>query len=124
MPSDNLKNETQLHFAVGGAVYAIPVSDVECVVSVPVKSITRLPDDKSGRILGLFNYRGNIAAIAVIEGFPEVSLDECEDILVLLLSCNGKRFGIAVDNVYDVSDKARGDIKKVLSVLTLYNGKL
>ena len=96
------KDERQfVSFLVAGEEYAIPIENVQEIVSVP-EHITKVPNSES-TILGIMNLRNKVLPLASLRrlfGFPEESLTEQSRIVVL--SLGELSVGIVVDNVREV----------------------
>ncbi|MCI4454089.1 MAG: chemotaxis protein CheW [Thermodesulfobacterium sp.] len=96
------KDERQfVSFLVAGEEYAIPIENVQEIVSVP-EHITKVPNSES-TILGIINLRNKVLPLASLRrlfGFSEESLTEQSRIVVL--SLGELSVGIVVDNVREV----------------------
>jgi purine-binding chemotaxis protein CheW len=96
------KDERQfVSFLVAGEEYAIPIENVQEIVSVP-EHITKVPNSEN-TILGIINLRNKVLPLASLRrlfGFSEESLTEQSRIVVL--SLGELSVGIVVDNVREV----------------------
>ncbi|WP_423792966.1 chemotaxis protein CheW [Methanocaldococcus indicus] len=107
-------------FKLGENEYGLKVDEVREVLKLKKGDITPLPNAPS-YIVGVTNIRGEITPIIDLKGKLGIydnyeSLDDKEELLVMVIEVNNQTFGILVDGVNDVMQISKDTITPVSSI--------
>jgi purine-binding chemotaxis protein CheW len=96
-------------FALDGQLYGLPILDVqEVLCQFDIEPVPGAPDE----VLGVINLRGTVVTVLDLRrrlGVPAVGIGAEHRIVVI--ECEGERFGLLVDHVADVRKVIDGAIK-------------
>lgn len=98
-----------LLFRIGGETFAAELAAVEEAVEVP--ALHGLPEMRNG-MLGMFDLRGRMLPVFSATDALGVALSG-HSAATLVMRANGKRVGIAVEDVEDVVDADCSDLRNV-----------
>lgn len=101
-------------FRLGASYLAFPGCDVKEIL--PAGDIAWVPGTPDF-LPGIINVRGDIESVVDIRGFLGIPLDEAQYPFILLVSTEGLRSGVLVEEVLDVADVAAGSIDAPLATL-------
>lgn len=101
-------------FRLGTSYFAFPGCDVKEIL--PAGEIAWVPGTPAF-LPGIINVRGDIESVVDIRYFLGMPLDATEYPLTLLVSAEGLRSGVLVEEVLDVADVSAGSIDAPLATL-------
>ncbi|MGG7176612.1 chemotaxis protein CheW [Clostridium paraputrificum] len=104
-----------LIFSLNGEHYATEISDVERILGYT--EATGMPDVPDF-VEGIINYESRILPIInLARKFNFISEEKKESTKIIVIKKNEKKFGITVDNVYEVTD-VRNDLFEEAPLIT------
>lgn len=116
--------DRRLMVTVGGQRYALPVMDVESVLSVRRGDVSSVPFDQSGRIRGIFMDHGSVVPLVRREGMAAASDTAGSDTLtVVILRHKAWRLALAVDKAEAVTAASAEISVPLLTAAMLYTGE-
>lgn len=105
--------------------YALPVSEVESVVSLRRADIGSVPFDASGAIRGIFMDHGGVVPLVHREGLTAASdADGSETLTAVILREKDRRLALLVDQAEKVAPASSDAAAPVLNARMLYTGEM
>lgn len=122
MNHSNEQSRALITFRICDKRFALPISDVDCVLTLRRSLISQLPCDTSGRIRGIFSYKGVVTVIARIKGMEtDADMNNSPELTAIILNDEGHRFAILVDEPEAVT--LDDENPTLLDVHSLYTGE-